>query len=168
MLRTMIAKFSVAMLIAIAPAAVAQSLAGRWDATVQVSGVDIPFRFELSGDGANVKGSFFNGDERITSTSGKFENGSLVLKWDDHASKLDATLHDGVLEGKYVRAGRDEKSTYPFSAKRYSPPSPVKGDVPSIAGMWVIPTDSPKGEKAWRFIVRQKGPEVSAAVLRID
>jgi len=164
----MIAKFSLAMLIAIAPAAVAQSLAGRWDATVQVSGVDIPFRFELSGDGANVKGSFFNGDERITSTSGKFENGSLVLKWDDHASKLDAMLHDGVLEGKYIRAGRDEKSSYSFSAKRYSPPPPVKGEVPSIAGMWVIPTDSPKGEKAWRFIVRQKGSEVSAAVLRID
>jgi thiol-disulfide isomerase/thioredoxin len=40
--------------------------------------------------------------------------------------------------------------------------------VPSIAGMWVIPTDSPKWEKAWRFIVRQTGSEVSAAVLRID
>ncbi len=168
MLRCMIAKFSLAMLIAIAPAAMAQSLAGRWNATVQVSGLDIPFRFELSGDGANVKGSFFNGDERITSTSGKFDNGSLVLKWDDHASKLEATLHDGVLEGKYVRAGRDEKSAYPFSAKRYSAPPAVKGEVPSIAGMWVIPTDSPKGEKAWRFIVRQTGAEVSAAVLRID
>ena len=164
----MIAKFSVAMLIAIAPAAVAQSLAGRWDATVQVSGVDIPFRFELSGEGANVKGSFFNGDEKITSTSGKVENGTLILKWDDHASKLDATFHDGVLEGKYIRAGRDEKSSYAFSAKRYSAPPAVKGDVPSIAGMWVIPTDSPKGEKAWRFIVRQTGSEVSAAVLRID
>jgi thiol-disulfide isomerase/thioredoxin len=164
----MIAKFSVAMLIAIAPAAMAQSLAGRWDATVQVSGVDIPFRFELSGEGANVKGSFFNGDEKITSTSGKVENGTLILKWDDHASKLDATFHDGVLEGKYIRAGRDEKSSYAFSAKRYSAPPAVKGDVPSIAGMWVIPTDSPKGEKAWRFIVRQTGSEVSAAVLRID
>ena len=115
----MIAKFSVAMLIAIAPVAMAQSLAGRWDATVQVNGIDIPFRFELSGDKTNVKGSFFNGDERITSTSGSFENGALVLKWDDHASKLDATFHDGVLEGKYIRAGRDEKSAYPFSAKRY-------------------------------------------------
>ena len=164
----MIAKFSVAMLIAIAPVAMAQSLAGRWDATVQVNGIDIPFRFELSGDKTNVKGSFFNGDERITSTSGSFENGALVLKWDDHASKLDATFHDGVLEGKYIRAGRDEKSAYPFSAKRYSAPAAVKGDVPSIAGMWVIPTDSPKGEKAWRFIVRQTGSEVSAAVLRID
>ena len=48
MLRCMIAKFSVAMLIAIAPVAMAQSLAGRWDATVQVNGVDIPFRFEIS------------------------------------------------------------------------------------------------------------------------
>ncbi|HTA71700.1 MAG TPA: TlpA disulfide reductase family protein [Bryobacteraceae bacterium] len=164
----MIAKFSLAMLIAIAPAAVAQSLAGRWDATVQVSGVDIPFRFELSGEGANVKGSFFNGDEKITSTSGRFDNGSLVLRWDDHASSLDAAFHDGVLEGRYRRDGRDEKSNYAFSAKRHTPPPAVKGDVPSIAGMWVIPTDSPKGEKAWRFIVRQTGPEVSAAVLRID
>jgi len=164
----MIAKFSLALLLAIAPVAVAQSLAGRWDATVQVSGIDIPFRFELSGEGANVKGSFFNGDERITSTSGRFERGSLMLRWDDHASSLDATLHDGVLEGRYRRDGRDEKSNYAFSAKRHAPPPAVKGDVPSIAGMWVIPTDSPKGEKAWRFIVRQTGAEVSAAVLRID
>lgn len=168
MLRSMIAKFSVAMLIAIAPVAVAQSLAGRWDATVQVSGLDIPFRFELSGEGANVKGSFFNGDERITSTSGRVENGSLMLRWDDHASSLEAKFHDGVLEGKYRRDGRDEKSQYPFTAKRYSAPPAAKGEVPSIAGIWVIPTDSPKGEKAWRFIVHQKGPEVSAAVLRID
>jgi thiol-disulfide isomerase/thioredoxin len=168
MLRTMIAKFSVAILLAVAPLAVAQSLAGRWDATVKVNGMDIPFRFELSGDGANVKGSFFNGDDRITSTNGRFENGSLFLRWDDHASKIEATLHDGVLEGKYQRDGRDEKSAYPFTAKRHSPPAPIKGEVPSIAGMWIIPTDSPKGEKAWRFIVKQTGPEVSAAVLRID
>src|ERR1700681_3184099 len=127
----MIAKFFVAMLIAIAPVAMAQSLAGRWDATVQVSGVEIPFRFELSGEGANVKGSFFNGDERITSTSGRFENGSLIFNWGDHASSLQATLHDGILEGKYLRAGRDEKSNYPFSAKRYTAPPSYKGDVPS-------------------------------------
>jgi thiol-disulfide isomerase/thioredoxin len=32
----------------------------------------------------------------------------------------------------------------------------------------VIPTKSEKGESAWQFIVRQSGPEVTAAVLRID
>ena len=164
----MIAKFSLAMLLAIAPVAVAQSVTGRWDAKVQVNGIDIPFRFEVSGEGANVNGTLFNGDDRIPSTSGRFENGSLVLKWDAHASRLEATLHDGVLEGKYTRAGRDEKSAYPFSAKRYSAPPPYKGEVPSIAGMWIIPAESSKGEKAWRFIVRQTGPDVSAAILRID
>jgi thiol-disulfide isomerase/thioredoxin len=164
----MIAKFSVAMFFAIAPIAMAQSLAGRWDATVKVNGLDIPFRFELSGEGSNIKGSFFNGEERITSTAGRFENGLLALSWDDHASKLEANFHDGILEGKYLRAGRDEKSNYPFSAKRYSPPAAAKSNVPSIAGMWVIPAESSKGEKAWRFIVRQKGAEVSAAILRID
>ena len=167
MLRIMIARFSVAMLIAIAPVAMAQSLAGRWDATVTVNGVTIPFRFELSGQGQNIKGSFFNGDERITSTSGRFENGSLVLNWDDHASRVEATLHDGTLEGKYIRAGRDEKSNYPFTAKRYSPP-PAEKNAPSIGGQWIIPAESNKGEKAWRFIVHQTGSEVSAAILRID
>ncbi len=167
MLRSMIAKISIAMFIAIAPVAVAQSLAGRWDAKVQVSGVEIPFRFELSGQGSNVKGSFFNGDERITSTSGRFENGSLILAWDDHASRLEAAYHDGVLEGKYIRAGRDEKSQYPFTAKRYVAPQADK-NAPSIGGQWLIPTESSKGEKAWRFIVHQTGPEVSAAILRID
>ena len=39
---------------------------------------------------------------------------------------------------------------------------------PNIDGLWEIPTKSPKGESAWRFIVRQNGAEVSAAILRVD
>ena len=30
------------------------------------------------------------------------------------------------------------------------------------------PTRAPKGEKAWRLIVRQNGPDVKAAILRVD
>ena len=48
----------------------AQSLAGLWDATVTVRGLEVPFRFEIAGDGADVSGSFFNGDARFTSSSG--------------------------------------------------------------------------------------------------
>jgi thiol-disulfide isomerase/thioredoxin len=41
---------------------------------------------------------------------------------------------------------------------------------PSIAGSWEIPLDNPssKGEKAFRFIVEQKGAEVAASILRVD
>src|SRR5262249_2024741 len=120
---------------------------------------------ELAGDGPSVKGSFFNGDERVPSTSGRFENGSLVLKFEQYGSALEAILKDGVLEGKYARGAR---GSYPFHAKRFVPPPMSKAEVPSIAGLWEIAVNSPKGESAWRFIVRQSGAEVSAAILRVD
>jgi thiol-disulfide isomerase/thioredoxin len=59
-------------------------------------------------------------------------------------------------------------SSNPFHAKRYAPSAQASANVPTIEGQWVIPYNSPKGEKAWRFIARQKGPEVSAAILRVD
>src|SRR6266404_3272483 len=99
------------VLLSLAPIALAQSLSGLWDATVNVNGVDIPFRIEFSGSGANVKGTFFNGDDKFTSTGGRFENGALVLNWDYYASKLEATLKDSVLEGRYSRGANG----YPFT-----------------------------------------------------
>jgi len=153
-------------LLAIAPAAMASSLAGMWDATVIVNGLEIPFKIELQGDETNVKGTLFNGDVKFVSTSGRFENGSLILNWDYYASKLEATLKDGVLEGKYVRIGKD--GYYPFHAKRLVPTPASGANVPSIAGLWEVGVNSPKGESAWRFIVRQSGTDVSAAILRVD
>jgi hypothetical protein len=59
------------VLVALPSRAGAQPVNGLWDATVLVNNgaLEIPFRFELSGSGSNVKGSFFNGDDRTTSTS---------------------------------------------------------------------------------------------------
>jgi thiol-disulfide isomerase/thioredoxin len=163
----MIGKLSLAALLAIAPVALAQSLAGRWDATVNVNGVEVPFRFELAGAGANIKGSFFNGDERLTSTAGHFDNGSLALTWDYFASRLEASLKDGALEGTYTQARRAEHAVYAFHARR-SETQHSSQNAPSIAGLWTIPNNSPKGEQAWRFIVHQSGADVSAAILRVD
>jgi thiol-disulfide isomerase/thioredoxin len=167
MLALMIGKLPLAAFLALAPVAMAQSLAGRWDATVTVNGVEIPFRFELTGDGANVKGSFFNGDERLTSTGGRFENGALALSWDYFASRLEATLKDGALDGRYIQARRSERANYDFHARRYQARR-ESANAPSIAGLWTIPNDSAKGERAWRFIVHQSGPDVSATILRVD
>src|SRR5213594_1585015 len=104
---------------ALPSAATAQSVAGLWDATVIVNKNEIPFRFEIAGSGAAIKGSFFNGDEKVTSTSGTFENGSLTLSFDEYGSKLEATLKDGRLEGQYSRGTRG--APYPFQAKRFAP-----------------------------------------------
>jgi peroxiredoxin len=152
----------------LAPLTIAQSLAGLWDATVKVKDLEVPFRFEISGEGPKIAGTFFNGDAKFVSSSGSYSNGALLINWDYTASRLEATVHDGIIEGNYYRSGRDAKTVYPFQAKRFSPSPLATDDVPSIAGLWVIPTQSEKGESAWQFIVRQSGPEVTAAVLRID
>src|SRR3954447_649666 len=144
-------------------------VAGLWDATVLVNNgtLEIPFRFEISGSGSTVKGSFFNGDDKTTSTSGSFVNGKLSLSFDELGTTLEATLKDGRLEGQYTRGTRG--APYPFAAKRFVPPDAAKADVPSIAGLWNVQVGkSSKGEAAWQLIVRQAGPEVSAVILRID
>jgi len=147
--------------------AAAQPLAGLWDATVVVNKLDIPFRFEIAGNGAAIKGSFFNGEEKVTSTSGALENGTLTLNFDEYGSKLIATVKDGVLEGEYNRGTRG--APYPFQAKRFAPVPVGDAKIPSIAGLWNIQVGkSSKGEAAWQLIVRQSGAEVSAAILRVD
>ena len=40
--------------------------------------------------------------------------------------------------------------------------------VPNIGGTWIIPTESPKGEHAWRLVIRQNAEDVSATILRVD
>jgi peroxiredoxin len=143
----------------------AQSLTGRWDCTVTVNGTDIPFHMEISADGSTVKGNFFNGDERVPSTGGQLQDGSLRLNFDQYGSRLEANITGGTLEGRYVRDGK----VYPFRAHRASTAQPASAaGVPDIDGLWEIQTKSSKGESAWRFIVRQKGAEVSAAILRVD
>jgi thiol-disulfide isomerase/thioredoxin len=121
---------------------------------------------EFSGAGPAVNGSFFNGDEKITSTTGAFQNGSLTLSFDEYGTSLDATLKDGVLDGQYARGTRG--APYPFHAKRFVPAQASESSVPAIAGLWNIQTKSSKGESAWHLIVRQSGVEVSAAILRVD
>jgi thiol-disulfide isomerase/thioredoxin len=143
----------------------APSIQGRWDAVVVVNDVEIPFRFEIAETNSGVRGSFFNGEERIQSTSGGFTDGTLTLAYDHYATRLEARLVDGQLEGRYERA---RGAPYPFRATPAGAPPAATADAPSIGGLWHIPVKSSKGEAAWRFIVHQNGPDVSAAILRVD
>jgi len=160
------------VLLALAPFSLAQSvapIAGRWDATIQINGVETPFPLEISGSGANVTASFFNGDDRYASTQGRFENGKLVVIWDYYAATLDATLKDGVLEGQYAGTRR-MKGPFAIRATRAAAAKPTAASamVPTIDGLWEIPNKSGKGELAWRFVVQQAGPKADATILRVD
>lgn len=141
------------------------SLAGRWNATVTVNDVDVPFVFEITQDVPSLGGMFFNGDLIIESTGGQLDNGGVVIEFDQYGTRLEANYIDGRLEGQYLRGVR---APYPFRAQPAVAIESTNVTSPSIAGVWIIPTESSKGEKAWRFIVRQTGAEVSGAILRVD
>src|SRR5271154_861765 len=144
-------------------------LTGRWDATVTVNSAVIPFRLDISGEGPTLKGTLFNGDDQETTTQASFENGTLVLNLEHYLTKIVATVDDGQLRGKIEMRGDKGPDGSPFSAVRHTAaPAANTANVPSIAGLWLIPNESPKGEKAWRFIARQSGADVSAAILRVD
>jgi thiol-disulfide isomerase/thioredoxin len=138
---------------------------GSWDAGVVVNGVLIPFRFELTVVGNDARGAFFNGDERVRSTTGSYRAGSLGLRFAHYASSLQAQWVDGRLTGAYGRSGQP---AYAFQARPHAPAPLSNSKVPSIAGQWEIAVKSPKGEAAWRMFVRQSGAEVTASILRVD
>ena len=57
-------------------------------------GVEVPFPFEITGDGAGLQGSFFNGERRISSTEAKLD-GSADLPLRAVASSLELTVKEG-------------------------------------------------------------------------
>ena len=153
-------------LAAVAQAAMAQSLTGLWDATITFNGQDIPFRLQIAGDGSNIQGWLFNGEDKVVASGGSFQNGSLVLNFDSYAAKLEAKLQDGALVGQY---GPMLKKTYPVAAHRHQAAAKSTASAPSVNGLWEVGVKSAKGEQAWRLIVQQKSAsDVSAAILRVD
>jgi thiol-disulfide isomerase/thioredoxin len=149
----------------------AQAVDGRWNAELNQNGSVIPFRLDISGTGPSLKGTFYNGFEPYDGTTdASFNNGELVLNVEHYLTTIRATLKEGRLAGTVTVQNRGQSAQYQFEATRYVAPEAASSDAPSIAGSWVIPLDNPssKGEKAFRFIVQQKGTEVAASILRVD
>lgn len=147
------------------------ALDGRWDAILTRNGVEIPFRLDIKGAGPTLKGVLFDGFKPYDgTTSATFQDGKLVLNIEQYLTTIDASLDDGNLSGTLVTGNRGFSGQYDFRATRHVELPAGKVHAPSIAGSWVIPLEAPssKGEKAFRFIVRQQGAEVEAAILRID
>ena len=139
-------------------------LAGRWDATVVVNGVDIPCAFEIAGRGAAMTGAFFNSSLQIVSTGTTIEGDKVRFAFDQYGSALDLTATGDSLEGEWERA----RGPYPFHAVRAQARAALAEPAPSIDGVWIVKARGSKSEAAWRFIVKQHDADVEAAILRVD
>jgi thiol-disulfide isomerase/thioredoxin len=144
--------------------AFAQSISGIWNATVTVGDVDVPFRFEVTGSGDQIRGWFFNGDEHVVSTSGSLHDDHLTLNFDQYATRLELDVKGAELSGSYVRM----KGPWPVHAIRAEKEEKSRAAAPNIEGLWEVEVNRPNGQTAWRLIVHQSGADVSAAILRLD
>jgi len=144
---------------------------GRWDASLINHGNVIPFRLDISGTGPSLKGTFYDGFTPYDgTTSATFVDGKLTLDVEHYLTTITATLKDGQLVGDVVTQSRGATGGYDFQAIRHVEPTTAATDVPRISGSWEVPLESPtsKGEKAFRFIVEQRGADVAASILRVD
>ena len=134
---------------------------GAWQGAVQVKDGSIPFTLRISGPADNIKVTYFDGERPVDmSTGGRLAGDRLELDFASYATKLEAHLENGILRGSI--------GALPFEARpqRLQPAAAAKA--PSIGGVWEIPIDSDKGERAWRLIVQEKPAGVFATILRID
>jgi peroxiredoxin len=157
------------LLLAAVPIASAPKITGLWDAVVVVNQVEIPFRFEIAQTGAQVRGFFFDGDRKIGSTSGSFENGKLKLAYDFLNTTLEATLDGGELRGAYRDNGTPNAQPLEIRARRFVPAQADAAGAPQVAGNWEMyrtAKDNYTLDVSWRLYLRQSGSEVSGAILR--
>jgi thiol-disulfide isomerase/thioredoxin len=167
-----LAAASGAVVASAAYAAETAPIAGQWDAVLTDNGPEVPFRLDISGAGPTLRGTFYDGFRPYeTTTSASFRDGKLVLESEHYLTTISATLNGGKLVGETTLQGPGYGIKYGFRAVRHvDAPVAAATNVPAVAGNWVIPLDTPssKGEKAFRFIVEQRGAELAASILRID
>jgi thiol-disulfide isomerase/thioredoxin len=144
----------------------AQRLAGRWEGRITYDSLAIDFPCEWSGRGDKLALSFLNGDVRITSTRVVQTGDSLVVEFAHLASELRGVLKGGVFSGVYGNPRR--KDFRRVEAGPVVARTEAARGAPNIGGVWFLPSETPKGELAWRFVVRQRGGGVTATILRVD
>ncbi len=151
-----------------APQVKAPKIAGLWDAAVVANQAEIPFRFEIAQNGAQIQGFFFEGDRKVGSTSGAFENGKLRLEYDFLNTTLEATFDGDQFSGTYRNNGANAPPLE-IRGRRFVPVAASTAETPQITGNWLMYRTAPDGSKldvSWRLYLRQSGSAVSGAILK--
>ncbi len=134
----------------------AQTPSGRWDGVIKLRGMDAPFTLILEGAGHAVTGSFVNGESRVSSTSGSFENGTLRLRFPPAGASIEAILAGGELKGRYSSGA----ASHPLTASAYCTCAYEGEAGPDISGGWEVPAAK------WRLTLRRIGEDTLAIVER--
>lgn len=145
-------------------------VSGIWNATIVSNAVPIPFRLQLSSSGEQASAAFFDGERRIPSDSGTVKGNRLQIHFDTYNADLDATLRDGALDGNYIVHKAKKDLIRPVTATRNTELSSKASGASSVdlSGDWELRGMEGKIPVAWKMVVREDGPNVRGAILRLD
>lgn len=146
-----------------------RELNGEWYGTIiNKNGDELPIKMELKRDGANVSGSFVNGDERVTSTSGSFDDstGTLKLRFDYYDGDLEARFFRREMIGTFTRQWRQEKLVRDLKLWRGAPMVvPAAAEGKDLSGEWSLKVGEGDQQKVWRMSLKQKGADVIGTII---
>ncbi len=137
----------------------AETPAGRWDATITMGKLKVPFTMQFEGEGTAFAGTLVNGDARVRSALGSFDGKAVRLQFPDSGARLEATLDNGGLTGTLTDA---RSGVHRFEATAFCTCGFVGEAGPDIAGVWELP------DAGWRMAIRRLGDDTLAAVSRGD
>jgi hypothetical protein len=154
------------------PGVSATNIAGLWDAEIVAGQLQIPFRFEIAQKGNQVQGFFFEGDRKISSSSGSFADGRLKLDYDILETTLEVAFQGDQFAGTY-RLNRPGAQPLLIRAHRFTPAPADAAAAPQVSGSWEmrrLPQEirNPSDRQTWNLFLRQSGAEVSGSILRVD
>jgi len=166
---------AVAALLVLAPLATAPraaSIDGLWDAVLVTQDAEIPFRFEIAVKGTDAQGSFFEGDRKVTSSSGTLTNNVAKFEYDLLNTILELNVNGDELTGTY-RPNREGARAQTVRMRRFKTVSSDAENVPKVDGYWEMrrvqaEISAPRDTRTWNVFLRQSGAEVSGSVLRVD
>ena len=133
----------------------AQTPSGRWDATVAIGTLRVPFTMHFEGSGSSFVAFIVMGDTRIRSTKASFDGKTALA--DFESSRMQAVVSEGGLTGTF---GNEKNDMHAFKAAPFCTCGFVGEAGPEIMGSWKV------SENNWKLSVRRAGEDTMATISR--
>lgn len=144
------------------------ALPGIWRGNIYLQNKDeVPITIELKVEGQTVIGSFLNGDERVTSTSGSFDGRNLTLKFDYYDAVLEAGFARSELIGTVTRTWRQTKLVRELKMWKGGAPMnvPAAAEGKDVSGDWEMKVGEGEKQRTWRLQLQQKDTVLTGTIL---
>src|SRR5580658_6189751 len=129
-------------LLFLAADAMAQGTQWQGSAQIATNGATftIPVHLQLEGKGSTLVGSFVDGPQRTTSTSGELSGQDITLHFAHYAVTFRGKIVGDQLTGNY--SADNGRFSYPLTLHPTPQDAALRttANVPNINGTWIIPT----------------------------